>query len=319
MALARRTGRRTAAWNSRVSKAASMGFRQMFLRAAGLTLLVGPLSFGLLAQDYIDVEAERERARQAGGAEAQPPVSTQRPSATSDGARSYGLDSQPAETVYRPLATDADQGTQQNVGDLFIQVQELQQEVMRLNGMVERQANEIRVLKEQSLERYMDLDRRLAGGSARVPAPAQDVGNDQGDAPPSNGRASAEQPGEGDAYRAAYALVRGQEFDEAVTSFKQFLDRYPDGRYAPNAHYWLGELYLVVKPAAPELARQSFTLLLDEYPQNAKVPDAMYKLGQVHYVKGNRDQAREYLDRVIREHGDSAAANLAREFIDQNL
>lgn len=289
------------------------------MRAAGLTLVVGPASFGLLAQDYIDVEAERERARQSGGSVAQPQVSTQRPLAPSDGARSYGLDRQPAETVYRPLATDANQGSQQNVGDLFVQVQELQQEVMRLNGMVEQQANEIRVLKEQSLERYMDLDRRLAGGSARVPAPVRDAGNGQGSTPPSNGRVSAEQPGEGDAYRAAYALVRGQEFDEAVTSFKQFLDRYPDGRYAPNAHYWLGELYLVVKPAAPELARQSFTLLLDEYPQNAKVPDAMYKLGQVHYVKGNRDKAREYLDRVIREHGDSAAANLAREFIDQNL
>ncbi len=318
MALAKRTGPRIAAWNSRVSKAASMGFRQMLLRAAGLALLVGPVSFGH-SQDYIDVEAERERARESGGAGAQPQVSTQRPSAPSDGARSYGLDSQPAETVYRPLATSSDDDVEQNVGDLFIQVQELQQEVMRLNGLVEQQANEIGVLKEQSLERYMDLDRRLAGGSARVPAPVGDGGDGRDSAQASDQRVSAEQPGEGDAYRAAYALVRSQEFDEAVTSFKQFLDRYPDGRYAPNAHYWLGELYLAVKPAAPELARQSFTLLLDEYPQNAKVPDAMYKLGQVHYVKGNRDKAREYLDRVIREHGDSAAANLAREFIDQNL
>ncbi len=319
MALARRTGPRIAAWNSRVSKAASMSTRQFFWRAVGLTLLVSPVSFGLLAQDYIDVEAERERARQSGGAAAQPPISTQRPLAPSDGARSYGLDSQPAETVYRPLANSPDEGTEQNVGDIFIQVQELQQEVMRLNGLVERQANEIRVLKEQSLERYMDLDRRLAGGSGAAPAPVRESGARQGGAPGSDGRLGAEQPGEGDAYRAAYALVRSQEFDEAVTSFKQFLDRYPDGRYAPNAHYWLGELYLVVKPAAPELARQSFTLLLDEYPQNAKVPDAMYKLGQVHFVKGNRAKAREYLDRVIREHSDSAAANLAREFIDQNL
>ncbi|MEQ8692376.1 MAG: tol-pal system protein YbgF [Pseudomonadales bacterium] len=298
-----------------------MSFKRFVIRVAGLTLMVGPVSFGALAQDYIDVEAERERARQSGSSTDLPPrVSPGNSSAPMGGARSYGLDSQPAETVFRPRSERTEADTQQNVGNLFVQLQQLQQEVMRLNGRVEEQANEIRTLKEQSLERYMDLDRRLAGGGGAASAPiAAPAGSSRVDTLMQAGDASAEQPGEGDAYRAAYALVRSQEFDAAVTSFKQFLQRFPDGRYAPNAHYWLGELYLVVKPAAPELARQSFRLLLDEYPDNAKVPDAMYKLGQVHYVKGNRDKAREYLNRVIREHSDSAAANLAREFIDQNL
>lgn len=325
MVQASRTGLKTVAWNFRSSKTMSTRFKQLVMRTAGLTLMVGPVSFGAYAQDYIDVEAERERARQVGGSTVQPArVTPQRPLMPEDGARSYGLDSQPAETVLRQPAGAPAQGSQQNVGDLFILVQELQQEVMRLNGTMEEQSHEIRVLKEQSLERYMDLDRRLAGGGARLsessgPAATAAAGSLMSGGPAQDGRVDVEQPGEGDSYRAAYALVRSQEFDSAVTSFKQFLDRYPDGRYAPNAHYWLGELYLVIKPAATELARQSFTLLLDEYPQNAKVPDAMYKLGQVHFVKGNSDKAREYLDRVIREHSDSAAANLAREFIDQNL
>jgi tol-pal system protein YbgF len=128
-----------------------------------------------------------------------------------------------------------------------------------------------------------------------------------------------EQPGEGEAYRAAYALVRGQEFDQAVTAFNAFLEKFPAGRYAPNAHYWLGELYLVIEPADPEAARQSFMLLLNQYPGNAKMPDALYKLGRVHFIKGNRDRSREYLNRVMREYPDSAAARLAGDFIDQNL
>lgn len=300
-----------------------MSIRRIVRRVAGLTLIV-PASFGAFAQDYIDVEAERQRARanQSGGSVDQPArVSPDNRSSSTDGARSYGLDSQPAETVFRDPPDRVAPDTQQNIGDLFVRVQELQQEVMRLNGLVEEQGNQIRTLKEQSLERYMDLDRRLAGGdaSAAVSVAGEGEPSKLPEARMQAGDVSAEQPGEGDAYRAAYALVRGQEFDAAVRSFKQFLQRYPDGRYAPNAHYWLGELYLALKPAAPELARQSFTLLLDEYPDNAKVPDAMYKLGQVHYVKGNRDRAREYLNRVIREHSDSAAADLAREFIDQNL
>ena len=113
--------------------------------------------------------------------------------------------------------------------------------------------------------------------------------------------------------------MRNQEFDAAVAAFTQFLERFPDGRYAPNAHYWLGELYLVLQPPNPEAARQSFMLLLDQYPGNSKEPDALYKLGRVHYIKGNRERSREFLDRVIRQYPDSSAAGLAREFIDQNL
>lgn len=282
--------------------------RQFFI---GLTLLVSPMSF-LAAQDYIDVEAER--ARQAAS----------RAPTQSSGTVSYGVGSAPAvttQTLPQPAPPAAD-----NVGGLFNQVQQLQQEVMRLNGVVEELSYELRQLKEQSLERYVDIDRRLAGGAAAT-APAGSG------AAPSGGQVTAtpaagavpgaseaqEQPGEGDAYRAAYALVRGQEFDAAVSAFTAFLDRFPDGRYAPNAHYWLGELYLVVDPADPEAARQSFMLLLNQYPNNAKIPDALYKLGRVHFMKGSSERAREFLQRVIREYPDSSAARLAGDFLDQNL
>ena len=73
---------------------------------------------------------------------------------------------------------------------------------------------------------------------------------------------------------------------------RNFLSNYPFGRYAPNAHYWLGELYLVVEPPDPELARQNFKLLLDQYSADPKVPDALYKLGRVQFIKGNRDSDR---------------------------
>ncbi len=278
-----------------------MRYRVPKLFLTGLALMAGPVSFAALGQDYIDVEAER-----AGSSSAQP-----------TSARSYGLDSSAAPApVSRAPAPAAN--SEQTIGNLFIELQRLQQEVMQLNGKVEEQAHEIRRLKEQSLERYLDLDRRLAGGAAPT-------GSSAGDSPVtsipagSGSSEAAEQPGEGDAYRAAYALVRNQEFGDAVTAFKQFLERFPDGRYAANAHYWLGELYLVLQPPDPEAARQSFMLLLDQYPGNAKEPDALYKLGRVHYIKGNRDRSREFLDRVIRQYPESSAAGLAKEFIQQNL
>jgi tol-pal system protein YbgF len=266
-----------------------------------LVLVTGSGASCVHAQDYIDLEAER----------------------SDEPTRSYGMDSARAAPAARgpaPAGSGAGEADQ-SVGRLLIQLQQLQQDVMRLNGKVEEQAHELRQLKEQSLERYLDLDRRLAGGSGDSGGGSSESagGGSIATTADTAGDSTAEQPGEGDAYRAAYALVRGQEFEAAVAAFKQFLDRFPDGRYAPNAHYWLGELYLVLQPPDPEAARQSFTLLLDQYPGNPKEPDALYKLGRVHFIKGNRGRAREFLDRVIREHPDSSAAGLAGEFIDQNL
>lgn len=299
------------------------------LRSAiiGLTLLVGPFSFMALAQEYIDVEAEREarerEARERAGISTSGPDN--RPvtgTSGSGGTVSYGVGTGSAANTQRlppPSPPPAD-----NVGGMFNQVQRLQQEVMRLNGVVEQLTFELNQLKEQSLERYLDIDRRLSSGATASAGEGQ--GQNSGtataapDTAPSGRQANVpEQPGEGDAYRSAYALVRGKEFDAAVSAFTAFLDRFPDGRYAPNAHYWLGELYLVLDPPDPEAARQSFTLLLDQYPDNDKIPDAMFKLGRVYFMKGNSDRAREFLNRTMREYPDSSAARLAGDFLDQNL
>ena len=130
---------------------------------------------------------------------------------------------------------------------------------------------------------------------------------------------SVADPAEEAAYQAAYSYVKSRNFTAAVDAFQDFLGRHPLGAYAPNAHYWLGELYLVVDPSEPELARQNFKLLLDQYPKNAKVPDALYKLGKVHFLKGSRDRSREYLEQVIREYTSHQAAQLARDFLDENF
>tara|TARA_R110002110_G_scaffold415847_1_gene657740 strand:- start:1531 stop:2436 length:906 start_codon:yes stop_codon:yes gene_type:complete len=300
-----------------------MQFISKALVASGLVILTGPLCFMAQAQDYIDVEAERQ-AQSRAVAPADPYGA--RP-AQSYPATSYGVNSAPAGSPVSPGAAvgGSAQNQGQNLGNLFYQIQQLQQEVMRLNGKVEEQAHELRTLKEQSLQRYMDLDKRVsgsAGAAATTAAATTATAAAATSAEPAVRTASSvkEQPGEGDAYRAAYALVRGQQFDSAVRAFNQFLRNYPDGKYAANAHYWLGELYLVVEPQDLESSRQSFMLLLSQYPDNSKAPDAMYKLGKVYFLKGNRQKAREYFDRVISEYAssNSSAVKLSRDFIAEN-
>ena len=280
---------------------------------AGFLLLT---TLPVVAQDYVDVEAERAAAAQA-PLEETPAVT---PATSYTGIQPYSgsttVAQPPVETTTAPITgTDS--------GSLMLRVQQLEADVRRLNGLLEEATHALRLLEAQSLERYVDLDRRLASGAAvesdevaastdvaPIPAPSDT---------PAAGRAVDAQEGEEAAYRAAYELVREREFDDAVAAFTAFLADFPFGRYAPNAHYWLGELYLVLDPPDPELARQNFKLLLDQYPADPKVPDALYKLGRVQFIKGNRQRSKEYLDEVIREYPSHAAAQLARQFLLENF
>jgi len=309
------------------------------LATNGLVLLAGSLGVSSQAQDYVDLEAERAAVAQAGPADPYAPRGAQAYPATS-----YGVSNAPAGAAVAPAAanTGAPAGVpaavgqpmvqspqDQNLGTLFVQIQQLQQQVMQLNGRLEEQANELRILREQSLQRYADLDKRLStgavGGAAAEAAPGTAATTDDSAllaSGPTVGGAGpvAAQPGEAEAYRAAYSLVQAQKFDQAVQAFQQFQRNYPAGKYAPNAFYWLGELYLVVQPPDLESSRQSFTLLLSQYPDNSKAPDALYKLGKVQFMKGNREKAKEYLDQVISRYGstNSSAVKLARDFLAEN-
>ena len=209
---------------------------------------------------------------------------------------------------------------------LALRVQQLEEEIRRLNGLVEEQASLLMRLQDQSLERYVEMDRRLAAiGTADSSVVIE--GDEETDSPAPDDTvpsvnvpvAVAEvQPGEREAYQSAYGLVRERQFEAAVDAFNTFLASYPFGRFAPNAHYWLGELYLVIEPVDPESARQNFQLLLDQYPNDRKVPDALYKLGRVHALKGNVDRSKEYLNKVIADYGaeQHPAAQLAKDFLE---
>ena len=230
-----------------------------------------------------------------------------------------------ADTSGVPLNPEPLADTSSDARSLALRVQQLEEEIRRLNGLVEEQASLLMRLQDQSLERYVEVDRRLAiiASGERVKVTDDPISPDDTLAVGESNVAPEEsleapQMGEQEAYQAAYGLVRERQFSDALTAFAAFLGEYPFGRFAPNAHYWLGELYLVVEPVDPESARQNFQVLLDQYPNDRKVPDALYKLGRVHALKGNQERSREYLQRVISEYGADGhpAAQLAKDFLD---
>lgn len=188
--------------------------------------------------------------------------------------------------------------------ELFYQLQAMQQEVLDLRGLVEVQAYEIKRLKQQRLDDYVDLDRRIValGGSA-----AKTKGETQSET-------GTVAKGEKHDYDAALALLRKRDIDASIKAFNQYLETYPNGQYAANVHYWLGETYLLQGDL--EAARQAFTLLVDSYPGHRKTVDARYKLGTVYYQLGDKAKAKSLLEEVAA--GTSSSARLARKYLEAN-
>ena len=207
-------------------------------------------------------------------------------------------------------------------GMLFVQLQQMQEEIAQLRGMLEVQQNEIQSLKREGLERYQDLDSRLSNAATRGQASNNSSATGAIDArgalkPPVSG--SSQQAAGGDSadpekeklyYDAAFDLIKAKDFDKASQAFTAFLRKYPSSAYAGNAQYWLGEVNL----AKGDLqgAGQAFAKVSQSYPQHNKVPDSLYKLADVEIRLGNREKANGILRQVISEYPNSSAAQLAQ-------
>lgn len=198
--------------------------------------------------------------------------------------------------------------------ELFFQLQTLQEEVQELRGLVEEQANELRKLKQQRMDDYLDLDKRIGalsqggGLNAGLEPGGRDRGRDRDSS-------DEERRSETQKYRDAYQLLRDREIEEAISAFEDYLDEYPDGNFAGNSHYWLGEIYLLNEDL--DQAQTWFERLLDDFPDDRKRSDAQYKLGRVYHQQGNDQQARELLEDVAS--GTNDASRLARQYLEENF
>ncbi len=130
-------------------------------------------------------------------------------------------------------------------------------------------------------------------------------------------------PPEKEAFESAYKLVRTKRYSEAVIAFKNYLTKFPEGEHAPNAHYWLGEVYMSqwqANKAKKELldkANQEFLNITSKFPTHQKITDALLKLGLIENEKGNLEAARQYLTEVKDRYPGSAAARIAETRLQQ--
>ncbi len=240
--------------------------------------------------------------------------------------------------IFVSLSASAQTDNRQIMVDMVIQVQQLQDEVRMLRGMLEDQALELENLGNRQRDQYLDLDQRITGlrslppGPA-IPAGALNTGNeilpelreDVPDVrpamntssavtaiatPETQARAMTASPeDEKAAYDAAFQSLKDLEDADAAQQFMVFLGDYPTSDYADNAQYWLGESYYVTRNY--DIALEAFQGLQNRYPDSPKIADALLKVGYTHYELKQWDQARAALEQVQEQYPNTTLARLA--------
>jgi len=229
--------------------------------------------------------------------------------------------------------------------ELFFMLEQLQQEVRYLRGMLEEQGNQIHRLKLDSKNRYRDIDSRvldlskkLSGASTTESASVSAIGSSLstpivpvgkvgavgkkesvGDVKtlttaPKVSAAIVSLPSEAQKreYQQAYSLIKDKNFEEAIKRLHIFIERYPEGDLAGNAYYWLGEVYLVLPQL--EQAKQAFSVVVSAFPKHRKAPDALFKLGVSYDRLQQPAKSEQYLNQVQLKFPESTAAKLARSY-----
>ena len=214
--------------------------------------------------------------------------------------------------------------------DLLNQVTQLRQEILALRSQVEDLQQQNEQLKNSNRSQYLDIDGRLnrleggggSGGGGGMELP--ELGRSAVDAAPRPAPPVERPPAvhgtpgliagvadERAAYDQAFDALRNGNYAESARRFQAFLDRHPQGSYAPNALYWLGESYYVTQNYP--LAEEQFRALLQRYPTSDKAPGALLKIGLSQYGQRDLDAAETTLTQVGSQYPGTDAARTAAD------
>ncbi len=246
--------------------------------------------------------------------------------------------------IFVSAPAGAQMDDRQAMMDLVIQIQQLQDEVRMLRGMLEDQTMELENLSNRQRDQYLDLDQRITDLRNTSPGPlvttgavtttgiddttgqvapvipedvpevrpALDTSSSMSgiSTPQTQLREVAVSPeAEKEAYDRAFQSLKDLKYADAAEYFLTFLAQYPNSEYSDNAQYWLGESYYVTRNY--DIALEAFQELLSNHPDSPKIADGLLKVGYTHYELKQWDQARAALIQVQQQYPDTTLARLA--------
>ncbi|KNC94636.1 cell division protein CpoB [Trabulsiella odontotermitis] len=199
------------------------------------------------------------------------------------------------------------------------QVSDNQADIDALRGQIQESQYQLNQAVERQKQVQLQIDSLTSGGAA---AQTQQTGGDQSsnagasNTAPAAGAATSGAPVQsGDAntdYNAAIALVKdSSRQDDAIAAFQNFIKKYPDSTYQPNANYWLGQLNY--NKGKKDDAAYYFASVVKNYPKSPKASDAMYKVGVIMQDKGDTAKAKAVYQQVVSKYPGTEGAKQAQK------
>ena len=100
-----------------------------------------------------------------------------------------------------------------------------------------------------------------------------------------------------DQFQEAFDNIRDKKWQDAKTSFEQFISDNPDNQLSGSAHYWLGELYILEKNYRE--AALIFAEGFQKFPDSIKAAEMLFKLSQSLYQVEKNVEACKTMEKLI--------------------
>ena len=100
-----------------------------------------------------------------------------------------------------------------------------------------------------------------------------------------------------DQFQVAFDNIRNKKWQDAKTSFEQFISDNPQNQLSGSAHYWLGELYILEKNYRE--AALIFAEGFQKFPDSIKAAEMLFKLSQSLYKVEKTAEACKTMEKLI--------------------
>ncbi len=100
-----------------------------------------------------------------------------------------------------------------------------------------------------------------------------------------------------DQFQEAFDNIRDKKWQDAKTSFEEFILDNPDNQLSGSAHYWLGELYVLEKNYRE--AALIFAEGFQKFPDSIKAAEMLFKLSQSLYQVEKNTEACKTMEKLI--------------------
>ncbi len=186
---------------------------------------------------------------------------------------------------------------QRGLLDLSGQIEALKSELARMRGQNEQLARDLSETQRKVADQSATLDNRLR------PLEPQKVSLD--------GKEFQADPEEKRQFDAAMGLIRRGDFNEAVSAFTSFLQRFPASGYSDSVRFWLGNAQYGKRDYKGAIA--TFKAFVAANPDHPRAAESLLAIANCQIELKDTKSARRTLDDLQKAYPGSEAARAAKE------